>query len=179
MPTDRSCSVEGCEKTNIAKGLCTMHYQRMRNWGSTDPRPIPEKQACSVEGCDRHAVVRGVCGMHNHRILTYGSPDDPRTPPLVRLMGQTKTDGTCLVYTGNIIPPTGKRKNGYGLFWLNGKNVLAHRASYELFVGPVPDGLEIDHLCNRPACVNPTHLEAVTAAENSRRARQRRGPASH
>ena len=45
----------------------------------------------------------------------------------------------------------------------------AHRWSYEHFVGPIPDGYEIDHLCARPLCVNPAHLEPVTPAENKRR----------
>lgn len=46
---------------------------------------------------------------------------------------------------------------------------LGHRYSYELFVGPIPDGLELDHLCRIPLCVNPAHLEPVTRAENQRR----------
>lgn len=50
-----------------------------------------------------------------------------------------------------------------------GGTVLAHRRAYELLVGPIPDGLTIDHLCRTKACVNPLHLEPVTGAENTRR----------
>lgn len=51
-----------------------------------------------------------------------------------------------------------------------GKGTLAlHRVSYEQFVGPIPDGLVIDHLCRNRACLNPQHLEPVTALENARR----------
>ena len=58
---------------------------------------------------------------------------------------------------------------GYGRFWANGKLHLAHRFAYESIVGAIPDGLEPDHLCRAPACVNPEHLEPVTHGENLRR----------
>ena len=54
---------------------------------------------------------------------------------------------------------------GYGVVG----QTMAHRFSYEVFVGPIPDGLTLDHLCENPPCVNPDHLEPVTLAENLRR----------
>lgn len=61
---------------------------------------------------------------------------------------------------------------GYGHFGVTSKNVQrAHRYSYEINVGPIPPGYFVDHLCFRPPCVNPSHLEAVTPKTNNERRR--------
>ena len=58
---------------------------------------------------------------------------------------------------------------GYGRVWVNEKAMLVHRVAYEAIIGPIPAGMELDHLCRNPKCYNPEHLEAVTHAENMRR----------
>lgn len=62
---------------------------------------------------------------------------------------------------------------GYGGFWNGSKLARAHRWSYERFVGPIPEGLHIDHLCRNHRCVNPAHLEPVTNRENALRGMSR------
>ena len=59
--------------------------------------------------------------------------------------------------------------NGYSMITVEGRATPGHRLSYELFVGPIPEGLELDHLCRVKGCYNPDHLEAVTHQENTRR----------
>lgn len=68
----------------------------------------------------------------------------------------------CWLWTANT-------NRGYGNFTVAGKTRKAHRISYQTFVGAIPDGLALDHLCRVRACVNPSHLEPVTWAENVRR----------
>lgn len=62
------------------------------------------------------------------------------------------------------------REGCYPTIYIDGKARRAHVMVYERFKGKVPDGLEIDHVCNNKHCLNPEHLEAVTHAENVRRA---------
>lgn len=78
-----------------------------------------------------------------------------------------ETDG-CWLWTGALLA------NGYGMFRAS-KSMAAHRWAYEHVVGPIPEGLQLDHLCRVRNCVNPSHLEPVTQAENIRRGFKARG----
>ena len=94
---------------------------------------------------------------HNEGAM-IGSPSERLWAKVYKNSG----DG-CWIFTGS------KRQRGYGAICLNGKSVSAHRLAYELEKGPVPTGLEIDHLCRTHACVRVSHLEAVTHRVNARR----------
>ena len=67
----------------------------------------------------------------------------------------------CWVWTASL------SDTGYGNFRLVGANVQAHRWSYTELVGPIPNGLVIDHLCRNRSCVNPSHMEVVTRRVNN------------
>lgn len=84
-------------------------------------------------------------------------------PAEKRFWEKVKKGDVCWTWTGM------KISKGYGYFWVDGVMQAAHRYSYELLAGPIPKGLELDHLCRNPACVNPDHLEPVTHRENSLR----------
>lgn len=88
---------------------------------------------------------------------------DPYGTPLERFEAKVERTPTCWLWRASL------DHAGYGRF-KSGRHQVAHRWSYEHFVGPIPEGLQIDHLCRTPACVNPEHLEPVTGAENVRRA---------
>lgn len=66
----------------------------------------------------------------------------------------------CWLWLGDVAP------HGYGRIMINGKRIGAHRYSYQLYKGAIPDDFQIDHLCRVRSCVNPDHLEAVTGRIN-------------
>lgn len=79
----------------------------------------------------------------------------------------------CWLYLGSLT------SNGYGKASVAGRTALAHRAAYEALVGPIPPGLQLDHLCRNRACYNPAHLEPVTQRENLRRGRNSNAEKTH
>lgn len=72
-------------------------------------------------------------------------------------------NGGCINWTA------GCDEQGYGFIFVGGKQRRAHRIAYEEALGPIPDGLVIDHLCRNPSCIAVQHLEAVTVRENTMR----------
>lgn len=84
-----------------------------------------------------------------------------------RFFAKVSQPETCWLWTGSL------DSHGYGQFGLGrrGRRCYAHRWAYEYLRGEIPMGLELDHLCREPACVNPWHLEPVTHLVNVQRGR--------
>lgn len=100
-------------------------------------------------------------GSKSIRVWYKGRLVSPRAlPDRERFMCYVEVVGECWEWVGT------RSRKGYGRFSVNAKRVAAHRFAYEEFVGHIPDGLEIDHLCRNRSCVNPKHLEPVTHKEN-------------
>ena len=74
--------------------------------------------------------------------------------------------GPCWVWTSAAMGKGYREGKGYGLFGLNRRGYPAHRLAYQLLIGDIPDGLQLDHVCRNTRCVNPAHLEPVTHQEN-------------
>lgn len=122
-------------------------------------------RTCSVGGCERPVYGRGMCGAHYGRWWRHGDCLAGRPTALRdRFFAKVRIDASgCWLWQGRLF------SNGYGTIRDAPHRRLAHRVAYELLVGPVPDGLVLDHLCRVRRCVNPAHLEAVTQGENVRR----------
>jgi hypothetical protein len=111
--------------------------------------------------------ARGFCQKHYARFKKYGAHVDnnrshaPATDRFWRYVN--KTDG-CWLWTGG-----SRSKKGYGQIGGGGKgakHILAHRLSYEIHKGQIPEGMVVMHSCDNPSCVNPDHLSVGTQSQN-------------
>lgn len=169
----RTCSIDGCDKRSFSRTWCQMHYKRW--WKTSTTERLPRKASpCSIDGCSDVVQARGWCHKHYARWHRHGGPlvvlestgNTGNTTPLeMRLWPKVEKTKTCWLWTGNTY------RNGYGQVYRGpGEgSALVHRVVWQMLVGPIPEGLEIDHLCRVRLCVNPAHLEPVTRAENMAR----------
>jgi hypothetical protein len=132
--------------------------------GETDP------QQAERFGVTRQAInltVRRMCAHLGKELRGLLTPlDAPTVPsysdPLLGILERVKVDAKtgCWEWQGS------GTNGGYGQASVGGRKVYTHRYTYERFVGPIPDGLVIDHLCRNRHCANPLHLEPVSMREN-------------
>jgi HNH endonuclease len=132
--------------------------------------PIPDEwqvdHRCNVRACVRPDHLEAVSPEeHAQRTAAHR----PRKPPRIREQPEFRQVDTaeCIIWQGCL------DRDGYGAKWVDGRRMFVHRWVYELAYGPIPPGMTIDHLCGNRACFYAEHLEAVSWAENNRRAKWR------
>lgn len=141
---------------------------------------VPPESQCSIPGCTARRKGHGYCNRHLKRFREHGNPlagrtygkttAAPKRPAGLVLEesfrwfmpGDPPAAGVAWLWTGPV------DEKGYGTFRFEGHNTFAHRVSYEIFVGPIPDGLVIRHKNDTPLDVNPHNLEVGTLIDNVR-----------
>ena len=112
---------------------------------------MKQYRPCSVDGCKSVHYGKTFCARHYRHFLYHGNPiakahksdDGHYAPkdPAIRLWKRVVKSETCWIWNGY------KDRDGYGTLKINKRNVFVHRFAYELLIGPIPTGLQIDHLC--------------------------------
>lgn len=140
------------------------------------PKGIPGRDRCLVDGCSKPQHAKGYCANHYAANRAHGDPLGGRQRPgfpsnLIDHMAP-QVNG-CVHFTGHV------GDQGYGTITIEGKTRKAHVGAFLHFVGPIPDGCEIDHVCHNTdpscsggsscmhrRCVNPAHLRAIEHRRN-------------
>lgn len=121
---------------------------------------------CTIPECQRPARTRRMCAYHYR--AWWRTSDFQRIAPLPRTIDQRFWEKVCI--SENCWEWKGTKSRGYGKFRITStRKMSAHRWAYLRYVGPIPAGLELDHLCRNPPCIRFDHLEPVTSRQNSHR----------
>lgn len=145
--------------------------------------PVRQSLTCTEDGgaCGKPVYKRTICRTHYRQWLRDPTVERPsKRTPEQRFWEKVDKDGPipehkpelgpCWIWTALV-----NRGTGYGQFYpQHGATVGAHRYSYELANGPIPEGLQVHHECHTRRCVHPNHLRASTRAENMAQRKVRR-----
>lgn len=159
----------------IARYNMAVHRVAYELWVGEIPAGLVVHHRCRNRACMRPEHLEAMTQVENAR-LARGQVYVPVPHVPIQFSMQQRleeqrriTDSGCWEWTGRLHP------KGYAYIGTGGSLRHVHRVAYELWVGPIPDGLQLDHLCRNRCCFNPAHLEPVTREENLRRGIRRCG----
>ena len=116
-------------------------------------------KTCQIDDCENKHVARGLCGKHYHRLWKNNEIKIRTAKERFEEKYIPVTESGCWLWQGPL------DSGGYGRFLIK-KTKLAHRASWMIFIGQIPDGMCVCHKCDVPSCVNPNHLFLGTTNDN-------------
>ena len=159
MSTYPTCQVADCDGHPLAKGMCRVHYYRVRRQGTVDPTPAPPLRLCSIENCGSKSIARELCRSHYRQARNAGVFDINPRPPLIAkgtkcevdgCKGLARCKGLCNLHyerqrkTGSVgtpsrmVAPAGSGyldPDGYRRFNIGGRPILEHTLVMERHVG--------------------------------------------
>ncbi len=180
MSKKEICKEEGCENVAAVRGLCCKHYEeqfsnriclikdcnnpvRAKGYCATHYNVYGKpRKPCAIDGCKGFAVGRSLCKPHYHQASKNGFEGFEKESAEDRFHKNYKVNHE----TGCWIWTAGASGNGYGTIAENYVDIYAHRFSYEIHKGLIPEGKYVCHDCDTPLCVNPEHLFLGTHLDN-------------
>ena len=162
MYAKNTCSEVACSTYGrIRKGLCDYHYGVARRAA----KPTP----CSFTGCHEPLIAAGLCNKHYKRLRQHGDAaltfNRSETAIAQRFWAKVDASGDCWEWTGQ------RHRTGHGVFTVPGgtpRQQQAHRVSWEMHNGPIPEGMNVCHKCDNPPCIRPEHLFLGSQLDNLR-----------
>lgn len=158
------CNISDCQKNVIARGYCSMHYQKLRKEGDLKVIP-PSKKICTVEGCTREHHAKGLCQIHYDRLRDQGRFESYTV--YYKTPEESFASRTNPTSNGCIEWTGAISTEGYGLISVNRTSTYAHRYAWERVNGAIGENQVVDHKCFNRRCVNIDHIRVTIHQKNT------------